>query len=120
MKVLVVSLSERARAWMRMALGPRWEASEAANGLEALRMARADTPDLVVADEGTEPFGAFGLARELKMLPSPPAMIVLLERGVDTWLAKWSGADRWLLQPVDAIELARAANELAGARSAAG
>jgi DNA-binding response OmpR family regulator len=112
MNVLIVSRSERARAWIRRALDPSWEIDEAANGLEALKRARDEGYDLVIADETTEPFGAFGLARELKILPYPPAVIVLLERPQDTWLAKWSGADRWLQQPIDPFGLNRTAREL--------
>jgi DNA-binding response OmpR family regulator len=112
MNVLMVSRSERARAWIRRALDPSWEIDEAANGLEALKRAQDEGYDLVIADETTEPFGAFGLARELKILPYPPAVIVLLERPQDTWLAKWSGADRWLLQPIDPFELIRTAREV--------
>jgi len=112
MNVLIVSRSERARAWIRRALDPSWEIDEATNGLEALKRAKDEGYDLVIADETTEPFGAFGLARELKILPYPPAVIVLLERPQDTWLAKWSGADRWLTQPIDPFELVRAAREV--------
>jgi DNA-binding response OmpR family regulator len=112
MNVLIVSRSERARAWIRRALDPAWEIDEAANGLEALKRAQDEGYDLVIPDETTEPFGAFGLARELKILPYPPAVIVLLERPQDTWLAKWSGADRWLMQPIDPFELVRTAREV--------
>jgi len=121
MNVLIVSRSERARAWMRRALDPAWEVDETSNGLEALKRARDEGDyDLVIADETTEPFGAFGLARELKILPDPPAAIVLLERTQDTWLAKWSGTDRWLTQPIDPFELARTARELLAERKARG
>jgi DNA-binding response OmpR family regulator len=112
MDVLIVSRSERARAWLRRALDPKYQIDEASNGLEALKRAREEGYDLVIADETTEPFGAFGLARELKILPYPPAVIVLLERPQDNWLAKWSGADRWLTQPIDPFELNRTAREL--------
>jgi DNA-binding response OmpR family regulator len=115
MNVIIVSRSERARAWIVAALGPAWTVFEARNGNEALITARREIPELVIADETTEPFGAFGLARELKILPDPPAVIVLLDRVQDTWLSKWSGADRWLLQPVDPFALASAARELAEA-----
>ncbi|MGZ4212586.1 MAG: hypothetical protein ACXVQV_05080 [Actinomycetota bacterium] len=120
MNGLVVSGSERARAWIRAALDDSWEIDEVANGNEALARAREEDYDLVVADETTEPFGAFGLARELKILPEPPAVIVLLERAQDTWLAKWSGADRWLTQPIDPFELARVAHELMDERASRG
>ena len=120
MDVHVVSRSEGARAWIRRALDPSFQIDEAANGLEALKRARDEGYDLVVADETTEAFGAFGLARELKILPYPPAVIVLLERPQDTWLAKWSGADRWLTQPIDPFELARTARELLAELQASG
>ena len=118
--VLLVSRSERARAWMRRAQAQDWTFDEASNGLEAVRRARDEEHDLVIADETTEPFGAFGLARELKILPDPPAVIVLLERAQDVWLAKWSGADAWLLQPIDPFELSRVAHELLDEREERG
>lgn len=112
MKVLVVSEDARARGWVRTALGSDWEFVEAANGLDAARRAASEPPQLVIADETTEPFGAFGLARELTMGPQAPRIIVLLEREQDTWLAKWSGADRWFVRPVDPFALAEAARSL--------
>jgi DNA-binding response OmpR family regulator len=106
MKILVVSEDPRAREWARFSIGSDVTYIDAPNGLEALRLAREEEPDVVIADETTEPYGAFGLARELKALQRPPKVVVLLERAQDTWLAKWSGADRWLLRPVDPFELA--------------
>jgi len=120
MNALVVSGSERARAWIRSALGPAWVVDESVNGVEAVRRCQKDDYDLVVADETTEPFGAFGLARELKILPEPPSVIVLLERTQDTWLAKWSGVDAWLNQPIDPFAVARTANELMQERASSG
>jgi DNA-binding response OmpR family regulator len=120
MDVLIVSRSERARAWVRRALDPSLQIDEASNGLEAVGRARDGAYDLVIADETTEPFGAFGLARELKIIPEPPAVIVLLERHVDVWLAKWSGADGWLSQPIDPFELRKTAGELLAEREARG
>lgn len=114
-----MSQSERARAWIRAALGHSWEVREAGEGRAAMAIAREEPLDLVVADETTVPYGAFGLARELKILPDPPRVIVLLERAQDVWLATWSGADGWLVQPVDPFALASTARELVGARAAA-
>ena len=112
MRALIVSRTAGARGWIRSAVGPDWETDEAADGREALRLLGHENVDLVVADESSEPFGAFGLARELKILPNPPAVIVVLERAQDVWLARWSGADRWFVQPVDPFELAEAARAL--------
>lgn len=120
MNVLVVSRDERARAWARGALGTGAVIHEVGDGLEAVEAARREMFDVVVADETAEPYGAFGLARELKHIPDPPAVVVLLERAQDVWLAKWSGADRWLVRPVDPFELAAAVEELAVSRARAG
>ncbi|MCA1833995.1 MAG: hypothetical protein ABR548_10015 [Actinomycetota bacterium] len=115
MKVLVASVDPRTADLVRMALGPAFVVAEAADGLEARRMVAADAPALMIADETMEHYGAFGLLREIRQgSANPPKMIVILERAQDTWLANWSGADRWLLRPVDAFALADAARELVG------
>lgn len=113
-RVLIVSEHAAERRKVALSLGSAWQVTEAANGLEAMR--DADGIDLVVADETTEPFGAFGLSRELKVRDNPPGVIVLLERSQDAWLARWSGADRWLLRPYDPFALADAAEDVVRAR----
>ena len=112
MNALVVSRTPGARAWIRAALGPDWTFDEAGDGLEALSLAKAQAPRLVIADESTEPYGAFGLTRELKILEDPPRVLIVLDRRQDTWLARWAGADAWLVQPVDPFELAAKATEI--------
>lgn len=119
MRALIVSRTAGARGWIRSALGLDWETDEATDGLEALKLLTHEDVDLVIADESSEPFGAFGLARELKILPDPPGVIVVLERAQDVWLARWSGADRWFVQPVDPFELAEAAHALGSEAGAA-
>jgi len=116
-KVLIVSSSDATHRWVRGALGPDASYREVPHGIDAVRRAQTGGFDLVIADETSIPYGAFGLSRDLKLLPEPPAVIILLERDQDTWLAKWSGADRWFLRPVDVFELARAAAELVAARA---
>jgi DNA-binding response OmpR family regulator len=119
MRALVVSDRESNRRWIRSALGPDWEVLEAATGLEARDACEQLRVDLVVTDQTAQPYGAFGLTRDVKMLPNPPAVIILLERAQDVWLSKWAGADRWFVRPVHPFELARAATELAGERAVA-
>jgi DNA-binding response OmpR family regulator len=114
MKVLIASEDPRARAWIVGAIGPGWQVAEAATGVEARRIAEREPPDLIIADETMERYGAFGLSRDVKALPEAPAILILLERAQDDWLAKWSGADRWLVRPIDPFELADVAHALAG------
>lgn len=115
MKVILASDDPRVRAWLQMALGPDWRTLEASNGLEARSLAAGESTDLVIADETMAPYGAFGLCRDLKILPRPPAVLIILERAQDAWLAGWAGADRWLVRPVEPFEVASEAHETASA-----
>lgn len=66
--------------------------------------------DLVIADADTAPTGGFALAREMKarvqMGRAMPPVVLLIAREADTFLAKWSQADAYILKPVDPFNLA--------------
>jgi DNA-binding response OmpR family regulator len=80
----------------------------AANGELGIRAALRDRPQIVVADEIASRAGAFALAKALRDDPIPfvGAIVILLERRHDAWLASWSGADAWFVKPVDPFEVA--------------
>lgn len=112
MRVLIVSELPEQRRFVTGSLGPSYDFIETSDGRRAIALAESEDFDLVVTDETAVPFGGFGLARELKSLIDAPSVIVLLERSQDTWLARWSGADRWLVRPIDSFALADAAKAL--------
>jgi CheY-like chemotaxis protein len=86
---------------------------EAANGNDALVLAEAHRPDLVVADVAATPYGGFGLTRDLKADPATACPVILvLERIQDEWLGRWSGADALVNRPVDPFALAQVASRL--------
>jgi DNA-binding response OmpR family regulator len=86
---------------------------EATNGNDALAMAEADPPDLVVVEVGVTPYGGFGLTRDLKADPRLACpVIVVLERLQDEWLGRWCGADALVNRPVDPFALAQVARSL--------
>ena len=114
MKALLISADPRVREWMALAVrsaarrvGEEFETLEARDGLAGLALAWRNLPDVVVADEITSRAGAFAVARDLKAAdpPFPGLVIILLERPVDQWLARWSGADAWFVKPVNPFEL---------------
>ena len=114
-KVLLVSPDPESRELMALAvagierrLGAPLEFLEATNGERGLRVAFRERPDAVVADEIASRAGAFSLAKDLRgaIEPYPGAIVILLERRQDAWLARWSGADAWFVRPVDPFELA--------------
>ena len=80
----------------------------AKDGLQGIRLAWRELPDVVIADEIASRAGAFALARDLKgaARPFPGVVVILLERPQDAWLAEWSGADAWFVQPVNPFGLA--------------
>jgi CheY-like chemotaxis protein len=86
---------------------------EATNGNDALVLAEAHQPDLVVADVSVTPYGGFGLTRDLKANPETDCPVILvLDRYQDEWLGRWSGADALVYRPVDPFALAQVASRL--------
>ena len=74
-------------------------------------------PDLVVLDLQIGNMGAMAVAEHLRAeaamdrLPDV-AVLMLLDRTADVFLAKRSGADGWLLKPLDSIRLRKATRAL--------
>ena len=115
MRVLLVSPDADARDLLRIAvgsierrLGESVSFLEAQEGEQGARIGLRERPDAVVADEIASRAGAFSLARDLRgaLDPYRGPIVILLERKHDAWLARWSGADAWLVPPLDPFELA--------------
>ena len=73
-----------------------------------------DTPDLVVLDLQIGNMGGIAACLHLRheagdgRLPEVP-VLMLLDREVDVFLARRSGADGWVVKPLDAFSLRQAA-----------
>ena len=113
--VLLVSPDPRSRELMALAvrsierrLGEELSFRAAANGELGIRAALRERPEIVVADEIASRAGAFALAKALRddAVPFTGAIVILLERKHDAWLARWSGADAWFVKPVDPFAVA--------------
>ncbi len=127
-KVLVVAASSETRELLSLAIrsierrvGEPVAFVEARDGEVGARVAWRDRPDVVVADEIASRAGAFHLAKELRGAQEPfqGGVVIILDRPQDAWLAKWSGADAWLVKPVDPFELADRIVELHRTRESA-
>lgn len=76
------------------------------------------TPDLAVLDSQFGTMGAMAVAMDLALdhsgrrIPHVPVLI-LLDRVADVHLARRSGAAGWLVKPLDALRLRRAAQTVA-------
>lgn len=74
-------------------------------------------PDLVVTDLQVGSMGGVAICMDLRLeesgdrLPHVPVLI-LLDRRADVFLARRSGAEGWLVKPLDSLRLRRAARTL--------
>ena len=86
-------------------------------GHEVAGVVAESTPDLVVLDLQIGNMGGIAACLHLRheagagRLPEVP-VLMLLDRQADVFLAKRSGADGWVVKPLDAFTLRRAATAI--------
>jgi DNA-binding response OmpR family regulator len=89
------------------------------SGREVESAVREHEPDLVVLDLQIGSMGGIAACMNLRheegagRLPHIP-VIILLDRAADVFLARRSGAEGWLIKPLDSFRLRRAASAVLG------
>jgi CheY-like chemotaxis protein len=84
------------------------------SGPEALRVIGKEKPDLAILDMQIGNMGGVAICMDLRLeegahrLPYVP-VLMLLDRRADVFLARRSGAEAWLIKPLDSFRLRRAA-----------
>ena len=79
---------------------------------------RDDTPDVAIFDLQIGTMGGIAVTMDLRLdesgelLPHVP-ILMLLDRKADIHMARRSGANGWLIKPIDALRLRRATREIA-------
>lgn len=109
--VLVYSHRPEVRAAVRTAVGRRPAADvgpltwiECATGDEVVAAVDAGRVDLCILDGEAQPTGGMALTRQLDLeVADRPAVLLLIARQADRWLAHWSQADGTLPLPVDPL-----------------
>ena len=90
---------------------------EVATGEAVRRLAELDPPDLVITDSQVQNMGGVAVTMDLKLeasggrVPEIPVLL-LLDRRADVFLARRSGAEGFLVKPLDPIRLRKAVTEL--------
>lgn len=99
--------------------GPDTSFSHCREGRLVAGLVRERTPDLVILDLQIGTMGGIAVTMDLRLdesgglLPHVP-ILVLLDRTADVHMARRSGADGWLIKPLDALRLRRASRAIAG------
>ena len=112
--ILVASDAPSVRAEVAAIAGrPDIEVREARSGPAVLEEVAEDTPDLVVVDLQMGNMGGMAVCLELRLEESygnldHVPVLMLLDRRPDVFLARRSGAEGWVVKPLDPIRLRRA------------
>jgi DNA-binding response OmpR family regulator len=111
--VLVYSDDASVRERVRVAVGRQPDPNldpidwlEAADGRAVVARVDLGDVDVCILDGEAAPEGGMGISRQLKNeIADCPAMLLLVMRHDDRWLARWSLADAVVQQPIDPVEL---------------
>ncbi len=88
-----------------------------AGGEELRQLLEADPPDLIIADAQIGNMGGVAIAHDVKLEESygripRVGILVLLDRRADVHLVKRSGADGWIIKPLDPIRVRMAVSKV--------
>ena len=98
--------------------GPETTFTHCRDGRAVVEVVKARTPDLVILDMQIGTMGGIAVTMDLRLdesggiLPHV-AILMLLDRQADVHMARRSGADGWLVKPLDALRLRRASKAIA-------
>ncbi len=87
------------------------------SGPEVIAFVTNESPDLVIVDMQMGNMGGMAVTLELRLQESYDALdhipvLMLLDRRPDVFLARRSGAEGWLVKPLDPLRLRRAVRAL--------
>ena len=93
--------------------GPDVEVHAVTSGPGVVSFVAEESPDLVIVDMQMGNMGGMAVCLELRLQESYDAIdhipvLMLLDRRPDVFLARRSGAEGWLVKPLDPLRLRRA------------
>lgn len=112
-RILIVSDEARLRDEVRAVLGPDDQVVEVSEGAGVRAVVRAQPVNLMVVDLQVGNMGGMAVCLDLRLEESGGRLahvpvLMLLDRRADVFLARRSGAEGFLVKPLDPIRLRRA------------
>jgi len=109
LRILLADDNADMRDYLRRLLGRRYEVIAATNGTQALRLARENPPDLILADVMMPELDGFGLLQAIRADPrtlAVPVLLVSARAGEEARVeGMQAGADDYLTKPFSGREL---------------
>lgn len=116
--ILIVSDAASVREEIRQALGRGGNTIRMVDsGISAREALAEQAADLLVTDSQVGGMGGYAIVQDISLEngggrgPAVPVLL-LLDRRADVFLASRSGAEGWVVKPLDSIRLRRAAKAL--------
>ncbi len=116
--IYIVSDSQNLKNTITSALaGPGNELVELSSGKELMELLKEDKPDLVILDLQIGNMGATAITLDIRLEEGagridPTKILVLLDRRADVFMTRRSGADGFVVKPVNALKIRRAVKEV--------
>jgi DNA-binding response OmpR family regulator len=97
--------------------GPDTSFTVCRNGRDVTDVVKARTPDIAVLDMQSGSMGGMAVTMNLRLDESSGAVphipvLMLLDRVADVFMARRSGADDWLIKPLNPLALQRAVHQI--------
>ncbi|MDA8271569.1 MAG: response regulator [Actinomycetota bacterium] len=116
--IYIVSDSQNLKNLVSSAVaGPKNEVVELSSGKELMELLKEESPDLVIVDLQVANMGATAITLEIRLGEKaqridPTKVLVLLDRRADVFMTRRSGADGFIIKPLDSLKIKRAVNEM--------
>ncbi len=116
--IYIVSDSQNLKNLVSSAVaGPKNELVELSSGNELMKLLQEESPDLVILDLQISNMGATAITLEIRLGEKakridPTKILVLLDRRADVFMTRRSGADGFIIKPLDSLKIKRAVNEM--------
>ncbi|NNN19852.1 MAG: response regulator [Acidimicrobiaceae bacterium] len=116
--IYIVSDSQNLKNSVSSAIaGPGNELVELSSGIELMELLKEENPDLVIVDLQVANMGATAITLDIRLGEKanrikPTKVLVMLDRRADVFMTRRSGADGFIIKPLDSLKIKRAVNAI--------